>query len=236
MNSIEIAKKDNIRISRTGAFLEYVLYHPSCSQCGNEFTTTKYEHEKQYVCKECREKQQNSLMAKKREKIIDRAIVALKRNIHINRVFEGYLQSIEAVKRKNSSGMKFDSKEEVMVAIQLEKDEIKYETQIEIVGHKVDFVLSNLKVVLEVDGKLYHTDHHKDALIDERVKSALGSGWEVIRISDDNIHYYLPALKKCIQAVLDEKRLYYSSYSNDDFIIESVMMKEQSNDYLHINK
>ena len=102
----------------------------------------------------------------------------------------------------------FDSTEEILTAIELEKNNINYRHQVKFgTRYRVDFVLDDEKVILEVDGKLYHI---KDKLLIENLRDDLillnlGVDWEVVRITDDlinqNIKKLLPAIKK-----LKEKR------------------------------
>ena len=68
--------------------------------------------------------------------------------------------------------------------------------------YRADFVLPDEKVVLEVDGTLFHTDRTKEKEItrDNLIVLSLGSEWEVVRITDEdinkNITRLLPAIRK----------------------------------------
>jgi very-short-patch-repair endonuclease len=229
LRTIEIAKEDGIKIARTGEYLEYLVYHPKCSKCGNECTVSKYERGKLYVCKKCTKEEKCKFQKEKQERTFKRAISCMKRNIYMRHCIKDYKNAIQIVEQMIFNGTKFDSKEEVIVAVQLTKDNIKFENQKEIAGHKVDFCLTDLKVIIEVDGKIYHTNKKRDKIIDDNVKSVLGLDWEIIRISDDNVNFYIAPLAKIINEVLCERKHYTEIYGThessiyNDELIDDIM-------------
>ena len=82
------------------------------------------------------------------------------------------------------------------------KNNIKARHQVKLGRYKADFVLPDEKIVLEVDGVLYHNKNteQKEQIRDNLICLALGSEWDVIRISDElintNITRLVPAFRK----------------------------------------
>lgn len=93
----------------------------------------------------------------------------------------------------------FDSADEVAVAIILVENEIKTVMQKKIGKNKVDFYIPSLKVVLEVDGELYHTNKGKEFARDSNLRSILGDEWEIIHIPTKYIHQKIELLPEAIK-------------------------------------
>ena len=223
-----MAIKDGIRISRAGQYGEYVLYHPKCIKCGEECSIAKYDSNKGYACTKCKAKEKRMFQEQRKARAFERAVRKMKSSPTTRKLFNQYSEAIEEVHAMIENGVKFDSVEEILVAIQLTKDRISFVTQKEVAGHKADFVINDMKIVLEVDGVLYHTDEERDAEIDCRMKQDLGDDWEIIRISDENINFYFPAIIKAINRVLAEREIGIGySKKLDPLIIEEVMFKDK---------
>ena len=222
--SLEMARRDGVRISRHGEYLTFIKYHPICRNCGNECNVTAYISGNEYTCAQCNNAQKFFQKEERQNRMMDRAVKKIRSfNIHKS-VLQEYEQCIEVIKKKLKSGMKLDSKEEAMVAIQLEKDGISYETQVSIADHKVDFILRDLRMIIEVDGGLYHVDEERDQVIDERITEELGSDWEIIRISDDYVNDYITAIGSAILRIYEicesEDQLF------DKSLIPEIILKE----------
>ena len=101
----------------------------------------------------------------------------------------------------------FDSADEVATAIILIENEIKTEIQKNIAGAKVDFCLPTLKIVLEIDGELFHKGKElKESRRDAKIRQALGHEWEVVRIPTAYIHKNIEMLPSAIKAIKTEKQ------------------------------
>ena len=95
-----------------------------------------------------------------------------------------------------------------MVALELVRRGVKAHHQVKIFDYSVDFILPDMKVALEIDGKLFHG---KDRLEyqtkrDEAIANKLGDGWEIIRITTDNINMNVTKLITGINAVLKRRK------------------------------
>lgn len=84
---------------------------------------------------------------------------------------------------------KYDSVDEVIAAIVLIKGGYKIIPQQKIGNYYVDFVLPNEKIVIEIDGALYHKDLQREAIRDNAIILKLGAEWKII-------HYETRFLRK----------------------------------------
>lgn len=201
------ALKDGIRISenRTMNF-----YYPLCHKCGTEIKSMNYLSYRKYTCEKCKALDYISDKQKKvdsshdaKEKKFNNAVKRIEKSV---KNIKKYEDAILVVHDKLHNDGWFDSTEEIMVAIELVKNRVMTKHQVKFGRYKVDFVLPEMKVILEVDGELYHTDKtkEKETIRDSLIVAALGGEWEVIRISDvlinQNIKQLVPAIKKAVKA------------------------------------
>jgi very-short-patch-repair endonuclease len=230
--SYQDAVKDGIRTSED---CKKTVFFPLCRYCGKEVKTWFYLSEYSYSCVECealkrlkirqeraekraRERAEKGIVpiptAKQKEKaekakakneaMIARSIKRIGSMTDISK----YEQAIQKVQAEMESGMVFQSADEVTVALELSRKGIPYRTQVKFGPYRVDFVLDADKVVLEVDGKLYHTEDRefKSNLRDGLILAALGSKWELVRITDDYINKQITQLTKAIVRAIEYKK------------------------------
>ena len=95
-----------------------------------------------------------------------------------------------------------------MVAMELIRRGVKAYHQVKIYEYSVDFVLPDYKVILEVDGSIYHgKDRLKQQdMRDEVVSDKMGDGWQVVRISTDCINMNITKLMLAIKKVLSQRK------------------------------
>jgi very-short-patch-repair endonuclease len=95
------------------------------------------------------------------------------------------------VQNKMISGLvRFDSVNEVFAAVTLTHMGVECMAQQKIGRKRADFVLPDLRAVLEIDGERHKGRAAKDKEWDEEVRSTLGSEWEVVRIQDGYLTEY----------------------------------------------
>lgn len=125
-------------------------------------------------------------------------------------------------KRIASNIDKFFSLQEVMVAIQLEHQKITYETQKEIKGRKVDFFLPDKKIILEIDGGLYHTDENKEFLRDRKIMQGVGGDYEIVHIEAESVPRYTWNLKEALEFIIDQRKEYgvFRDSRWDEYLLE----------------
>ncbi|MCH4150151.1 MAG: DUF559 domain-containing protein [Companilactobacillus sp.] len=108
---------------------------------------------------------------------------------------------------------KFQSSDEMMTAMELLKNRIQMKAQYKVFNYRVDFLLPDLKVCLEIDGMLHNYKQIKDSKRDVKILNALNEespGWEFVRIPTDllerNIQRLVPAIKAVYKAKQEERR------------------------------
>lgn len=102
----------------------------------------------------------------------------------IMRKYSGYDAAIE---QAYNAYVKFGSTPEAVAAIAMIHAGIKIIPQQPVSDYHVDFALPDDKLVVEIDGSIYHTDTAKEALRDETIKYNLGDGWRVLHIPADTV-------------------------------------------------
>lgn len=116
---------------------------------------------------------------------------------------------------KENIERKYDSKDEVVFALSLAYDGIEFEIQKEICGHKVDFYIPSLNVIVEIDGEIYHKNNERDLKIDEEIKDYLGSDFEILRVPCCDVDgFAVIGAENHILAKLEEKE-YLKNHSFD---------------------
>ena len=78
-------------------------------------------------------------------------------------------------------------------------------TQKEIAGKKVDFYLPEIKIALEIDGELYHTDDNTAFLRDRAIMIELGESWEIVHIDAKMVPKYTWNLRDALPYIVSER-------------------------------
>lgn len=210
------AIEDNIKIKR-GKYDNF--YFPKCHICGSEVVSLTYNRTQKYTCKACKTL---GLLSDKNRQVIDNydakerkfdnAVNRIKKQY--TRLPKSYQRAFGVIHSKLHRRGWFDSTEEIMVAIELVCKGIKARHQVKMGRYRVDFLLPELKVVLEVDGHLFHNGNtsEKEKVRDNLIIANLGSEWEVIRISDTLINKNIKMLVKSIKSVIDTRKKLRNQY------------------------
>ena len=104
---------------------------------------------------------------------------------------------------------KFASSHEMAVAMHLIKNMVKTKVQVPILRYRVDFVLPDYQVVLEIDGKQHDYNLLFDSMRDTEITAELnkqGGKWEVVRIPTKHIEANIEKLLDAIIILSDERR------------------------------
>jgi len=204
---------DNVRFKRGGPGNDW--YYPLCHKCGVEVPVWRYESGKKYTCKKCKfeermiaadikKEEDHKTRTAKLEKVISR--------IKANGTFTKYESAISTARQMiDDGGHVFDSTEEIEVAIILLQQGIKFRHQVRFGKRYVaDFVLDEMKVVLEVDGDIFHGESTmaKQKIRDDLIVAALGPEWEIIRIKTSTLNQNMAKLPKALKAVLKKREMY----------------------------
>ncbi len=194
----------------------YTWYYPPCRICGVPVYTWKYVHGAEYTCKDCREdlvklafrNQRTTSIDKKEEKLK----AAIKRISNITDISH-YENAIIKIRCSFDKPMYYQSTEEIMVALELLRRGIEVYHQVRVYDYRVDFVIPQYKVALEIDGAPFHGKERQSSemLRDEIIADKLGDGYEVIRISTDNVNLNITKLIPAIKAVIVRRKRVQSS-------------------------
>ena len=204
------AVKDNIPIT---VISEYVrMYYPPCCGCGKGVMSNSYIPDYKYTCQKCKPRKDDvfddlDAIARKiiKEKKLKNAIKRISKVTDI----EKYSAAIKKVERSLGRANWFQSTEEIMVALELIKRGIKAHHQVRIRKYTADFVLPDDKVVLEIDGSVYHTNDTKnyESRRDDIINLAFGLDWEVIRISTSSVNKNITKLYPAIKAIQKQRKI-----------------------------
>lgn len=85
---------------------------------------------------------------------------------------------------------RFNSTDEICVALQCEKEKIKYYPNFRIGQYSVDFLFPELKIIFEVDGEMYHSDSERDFIRERGIMHVVGEKYEIVRLGT----MYIPRL------------------------------------------
>lgn len=201
-----------------------------CPECKELFETKREETKRKYI-------------QYKVEVTIERALRLIEKQDSCSFRMDEYYDASAVVTdlfRKDST--KFDSAHEVIACIELIRNLIKTKTQQRIGRKKVDFLLPDLKVVLEIDGNLHDFKIGKDSQRDIFILNELNKddkGWEIIRIPtsliEKDITKLVPSIKVLYKKRQELRRKYNGFippyYSRHNKIAQVEALKGASDDF-----
>lgn len=179
-------------------------YYPPCYVCGAGVPSWNYIRGVKYSCPECKKNLAEMVVRDKNEDSKERKYKDAVKRIGKVSSLEPYEFAMKQVAAHLHKPGWYQSTEEIMVAMELIRRKVTAYHQVKVLNYHVDFLLPKLKVVLEIDGTIFHGKEKKgfDSLRDELICGVLGEGWEVIRISTDNINMNVTRLMTAIKKVL----------------------------------
>ena len=201
-----------------------------CILCEKEYR----DERKEYYCEECEEK----LKKIKTLKMLDKAEKKILKDIktYRNAKKEEVLKHLKIVEKRIFDGIdKFSSVPEVIIAIQMQNNELEYESQKKIGTRKVDFYIPGIKIILEIDGEIYHSNENEMFFRDRQIMAQVGEEWEIIHIDPNKIPKYTWNLKDALPYVVSERNdnfRFRDSALDSDFLTDFYGMKQ----YLRRNK
>ena len=170
---------------RKGAY----VYKIPCGCCGKIITKLHYRKDLVQMCDYCKLKVKNKKAVLKKELLeirtkreiqFDKAVENIKRQIP---KFQDYTKAIEIARKANE---KYGSIPEAMVAIELIRLGYSIIPQQKINKYNVDFAIPKHKIIIEVDGKIFHsndTKKEREAII----QLSVGIDWKIIHIPAEYI-------------------------------------------------
>lgn len=204
------AERDGIAVEvERGARRTRKVYHIPCAKCGRITDRYVYNGDKAYYCDICKNnlvKKQKALEHELLDEILSkgeqRFLKAKDKLLKQVKKPEAYANAIHiAETRANFYG----SVPEAMVAIELIKLGYAIIPQQGIGRYKVDFAIPNEKLIIEVDGGLYHSDTNPDR--DNYIKLCLGLDWEIAHIPAEWVSKDIRRLSKVMKEVERKRTL-----------------------------
>lgn len=172
--------------------IETSVSHEICVSCGSIFVSDGFHSSR--TCKRClkeRKERKKALNPKTKYEIrFENAVNEIYSQV-TNK--EAYQKAVNGASRAMYS---YGSVPEAMVAIELVKNGYKIIPQQRILRYHADFVIPEKKLVIEVDGGIYHT---KQTGRDAEIQMALGFDWKIIHIPAELIRKDIQKLQKCIE-------------------------------------
>lgn len=164
------------------------LYKIPCAKCGEIVKRVCYTRKITYLCDYCkatiRKKKEISkeLLEVKtpKEKQFDKALNKIRNQVCD---FNNYEKAIKIAETRKEL---YGSIPETMVAIELLKLGYSIIPQQKIKKYKVDFAIPKEKIVVEVDGLLYHKDVYKGER-EAIIQLSLGLDWKIIHVPAEKI-------------------------------------------------
>ena len=196
--SYKEAIEDGIVVSKNAQ--GFNTYYIPCHICGASVPNWGYKRNLKYTCESCRSKLLEKMKEEKKQDTKEKKLKwAIKRISKVANI-KKYDDAIIELKKELYVKGWYQSTEEIMVGLELRRRKVPYIHQYKLKDYKLDFVIPNYKVVLEVDG-IFHTKdkQEKELLRDEIIRFNLGDEWEVIHIKTEyinmNITKTIPAIK-----------------------------------------
>lgn len=158
-----------------------MIYFIPCEICGKEIKKTQYVRHFNYLCDYCngvvkkkKKIELNQNTKTKAEERFEKAVCEIKKQVI---AFEDYEKSIETAKSRLE---KYGSIPEAMVAIELIHLKQKIIPQQKVGKYKVDFAIPDQKIIIEVDGSVFHNGKNDGR--EATIQLAIGLDWKIIHI------------------------------------------------------
>ena len=188
------------------------MYITPCADCGAAVKTWGRKKDVIYKCAKCREAEKeiaNQLKTQISELTRQRrlqSVIEIITRMYGNT--DGYKYAVEVVTKKLLQPNWFQSVNEVLAALELVRQGVRARHQVPMGKWRCDFVLPDLKVVLEIDGKFHKEAERrdKDRVKDAAIIASLGPEWEIVRINDDLIRRNLKKLVPAINQVVKGRK------------------------------
>ena len=204
------AERDGVKIEKGPGrgSAEADVYCIPCARCERIVRRLSYNGDRSYYCDYCKKaiKAKKATkphleiesIATKKEKAFEKAVEQIK--LQVKR-FGQYEPHIERARGRCEM---FGSMPEAMVAIELLRLGYRVIPQQKIAKYRVDFALPDVKIVIEVDGELYHSKQ-KDGDREAIIQMALGLDWEIIHVPAELISKDIQKLRRVIETILQHR-------------------------------
>ncbi|WP_239733013.1 DUF559 domain-containing protein [Mammaliicoccus sp. E-M26] len=120
-----------------------------------------------------------------------------------------YDESAAVLEKALEEPNKFLSSHEMIVAMELLRNEVRFKKEYKVLTHKVDFLIPEYKIVLEVDGHTHKYQKVADTKRDGNILTELNrqdDGWEVVRIPTKRVEENIAKLMEAIVTIKKHKQ------------------------------
>ena len=188
------------------------MYVTPCVDCRAPVKNWTKNRKQAFRCAHCK------AMLKEKEKHLSSQITSLQKQRWLEKAIKiiekqtgnisEYGHAIETVQKHFDKSGWFQSTNEILAALELIRTKTKARHQVVMGRWRADFVLPDMKVVLEVDGAFHSQkiQNDRDKLKDAAIIAALGPGWEIVRIDDELFKSNIKRLVPAIEAVIRGRR------------------------------
>ncbi len=188
------------------------IYKIPCSECGRLVGKRALSLKRTYLCEYCKTAKKKKWQAVEKElsdKILEELPIQTKAEIKFDKAVqkmfanrndrEKYNRAINLAKTRCEM---YGSIPEIFIAIELLYQGFKIIPQQKVAKYKLDFVIPDIKTVIEVDGKIFRSDRDRETLKDFTIKNNLGQDWKVLHITTDYIEKDMTKVAKFLKKVL----------------------------------
>lgn len=183
---------------RLGAY----VYLVPCSRCGKVMESVVYGSQKKYVCDRCKRKEINrkhevesawfDIIEEKGERRFDRALDEIEAQV---KDFSRYERAAKIARKAQD---RYGSIPEAMVAVELARIGLSFIPQQKVKRYRVDFYIPSLKMVIEIDGEVFHAnDRKKDR--EAEIQIAMGLEIRILHIPAELIRRDIQKLRPLIE-------------------------------------
>lgn len=203
------AERDGIEVQHYMKYeRKHTRYMVPCAKCGRIVPRGRYDPEKIYLCDYCKKVQAikqkavfedaYSYIRTPKEQQFDKAVEKL-------RAIAPDVKLDKDIKIAETRAEKYGSIPEAMAAIVLLYSGYVIIPQQRVGTLTLDFCLPKDKIVIEVDGSLYHSSREKSLRRDARIQAMLGHDWEIIHLPAEGIEKNPFQIPKAISETLQHR-------------------------------
>lgn len=188
------------------------IYQIPCSKCGRLVGRRALSLKRSYMCEYCKTAKKKKWQVVEKElseRIFDELTIQTKAEIKFDKAVQKMFEKRDdkekynkAIRLAKTRCELYGSVPEIFVAIELLHQGYKIIPQQKVAKYRLDFVIPDKRVVIEVDGKIFHSDQAKEAEKDFVVKNNLGAGWRILHIPTDYITKDMMKVAKYFRKVL----------------------------------
>lgn len=213
--SVLMAEADGIKYRKIGKeeakrHVDILVFEIPCEKCGKTYEQRRiYRSNDRHLCPRCRnmDKLQDAMV---KQAILDKLYTPGQQRF--SKARELYCQQVKSAKNRDRAidvaeraCEKFDSIPEAMVGIELIRLGYRVFPQHKVGRYRADFAIPDQKLIVEVDGSLYHKDKTKRLQRDAAIEYIVGFDWTVVHIPAELIQKDITKVKSCIDVMLQHR-------------------------------